>query len=570
MPTGNLLLRRFDGVNLAADQREIADNQFVMTKDAWQPAPGRVALRPNTKMVFSTNIAPDAYWEHVNHALLVPYKDRHGYHWLLRWAETSAAANQYTILDLLPEMIDVSVPVVPTTLITSTAKRRPAVVVWRDDVYVFTGVDEAGYHLTTTVPGTIVVQPLTFAWSGTAGGAIYPTIACMYRDSLALAGMDGSKSRIRWTEVGDPLNLLVGTKAIDIPGEDPIVGLFEIPVIGGSQYVEPYLLVLKRNSIWMIHGSPPTSTANGDLSVTRLGQSEGLVRPETFCYTPFGAIWCSGKNVWIAPHNGAPQRIGDALAPMLKKLSGEAPYAWHAAYFDGHYRLAVPGTDPLAAGYTPTEEWWLDMREFPERATWWGPMMLPSAAMVVQRMSNDTERLLSLFYGGATSAVSDREVSIVEGGSKNEARYMDAHQFQAFDQGYAASRTWPVPELRFKEFDFGDPMLQKLVDAVELHSWSDGANSITIDMYGNGGAVSQSPTPLASSGAGFTLGTSTLGSALTKEFTSEVFYPPSSGRFLAKTWQPVLKSLGDVANETARDFEFSTLGVRVRPIGRRP
>jgi len=67
---------------------------------------------------------------------------------------------------------------------------------------------------------------------------------------------------------------------------------------------------------------------------------------------------------------------------------------------------------------------------------------------------------------------------------------------------------------------------------------------------------------------GIVLGTTLLDATLTKEFQSVVAYPPDGGRFLAKTWQPVIRT--QAAELNAPDVEIAAVGVRIRPIGRRP
>lgn len=560
MPRGHIVLREFRGVNLSVNPRYLPDGDLVKAQDTYQPLPGWLQLRPQTQLITSIN-ATGSYV--VDTMVYMPFDDARRQHHTMLWHEDG---NYARVLELLP---DNTASIFVSTGLWS-GKERPAWFVFNRELYILTGADKPGFIIyadPNSFAGGLLVKDAFTGWSS----QIRPSIAAVYRDQLCVAGLaPPDESLIRLTNplaVANGIDTLLGLdKSISVAASDGdrIVGLYQVPVIGGGSYVEPYLLVFKRRSVWMVQGNLPTQNLEGSATTVPLVRDEGLVSKETICPTPYGTAWCSGENVWVAPHGGVPIPIGADIREHIRRLPGGDRASWFMVYYKGFLRLQIPKVTGLVATATTegeygaqyNEQYWCDMRNFP-KVSWWGPMTIPCAASAVDTVG-DNQRLLMAFsrYRAPNSTV-----YFVEG-EQQTANHTDAHTNL---DGHLA----PTMDIRFKEFDFGDPMLDKLVDALELHVWADRATTLTVQMLGDGGSVVSNPTGPNVSGGGFVLDASLLNTGVFSEgFQSLAVFPPSSGRFIAKTWQPIIQTQSTVS--VAPEMRLAAFGVRTRPIGRRP
>jgi hypothetical protein len=232
------------------------------------------------------------------------------------------------------------------------------------------------------------------------------TVAGTYRGTVMISGFEDDKSLIRWLEVGDPTVLVSAAKGIWVNRHlgDRVTGLFEVMFEGGAGALNSYAVVAKSGSMRMLTGDPPTSATDGTLDASVvISDTEGCISKETIAKTPYGMIWCSGANVWLAPTNGAkPVPIGTAIASMLEQRA-QNPDLWCGVFHQGFYRLSVPtaGGDQsspsstiINPSLTQTEQWWCDLRVFP-KLSWWGPMEMQTDTMVSQKQADGSQRLLS-------------------------------------------------------------------------------------------------------------------------------------------------------------------------------
>lgn len=577
MPAGSVVLRKFLGVDRSKKSRDISDQHLETAKNTVSRLDGsEMKLRPQ----FATPV--DAYVDNFSSispltkmAMLMSFYDQFGGYNLVMWRgqETGSAVVGARITKIGSDPT-IAAPIELAT--TSTWRipilERPSWLTWQNKLYIFTGTHQPAFVVEAISPGNLKTHPLnSIGWTAIPGTTtVYnPRLAIVTRQQFMLAGFDSpNESMVRFTDVNNPALLLPDSKALFVgPGDgDRVVGLTEVPVIGGDKFVEPYQLVFKRRSVWMIQGDPPDAATVGNQVVSRILPREGLCSKETISASPHGVIWCSGKNVYLAASGAQPVPIGDKIAPVLKR----APFYsedWSGVFYDGFYRLTVPNAFNAEAGLDgiqaqsdfDCEQWWCDLREYPEKEpTWWGPMTLPLIHQLVEDVRGVGERLLAV----ARIPLEDMCFISHEIGDNEKSR--DEY----------GQYVWKAPEqeMRFKEFDFGDPMVDKLVQAMELEIRANKAESVRVEMLGHGGAVQQVPsdTSIGGVGFGFTLGTSLVGSGvLTEEFQVVPIFPPDGGRYIAKTWQPVVKSLsnGDLEGQ---DVQLRALGVRVRTIGRRP
>lgn len=577
MPQGHVALRKFKGVRLDVEPRDLEDDELAWSLDTWAPTPGELHLRLNTKQL--DDGVSFRFQTHGNTLVaLFTFTDESGYHRTILW--TSSDEQSAGRGALLTPSLDLASPSSVIDLFEATG--RPQFIPWQRQLFVF-GENE--------VPGAIIFdggnqqnslqfESMQSQW-GTGGSGLAtdlprPSIATVYQGSLLLAGFPGDDANtLRFCEPQNPRQLLVNTKALYIgrADGDRITGLHEVAVEGGSTFVAPYCLIFKRKSVWMMQGAAPSSTSAGTLSVAKVVQNEGCVAKETIAKTPHGIVWCSGENVWIAPSGGSPIKLGTALSEMLRKAPQDSGALWSAAYFNGIYRLNVPLVHTTQTSFTEgsltlvptaTEQWWCDMREFP-KVTWWGPMTIPAAAMHVDVMPDGRERLIGgrVLYPYDASAPADYPRFHLE-----EYDVMTPGRTDFYDSN--ALYSLPLSrEIRLREIDFDDSALTKIIEGVELDVMHlIDAQPWSVTMYVDG--ASSYGTRSGGAGlTGFILDTSTLGplgtTPLSRTFQTLKYRPES--RLLARTVQPVITF---EAVDDSNDSILRSVGIRIRPIGRRP
>ncbi len=601
MPAGAVVLRAFEGVNTSREARDIKDSNFMRATNSYQYKGGLISLRPQTQNLFAgggyrfLNLggpSPDQQ-------IIIPFDDSNGVHHLLFWVDgfdsfigtVGAGAALVEVADpALPSfnaILNYTNPVFP--LSPQRAVDRPSWTLWNRKLYLFHGITAApippsssgplvsqfpisGHVIAPDASGKLVAKNIADNVTSPSwvNNVIYPRLVTIYKNSFALAGFAApNDSLIRWCNVNDPNTLLSDAVSITIAAydNDPIVAMSEFPVVGGAIYAEPYAFVWKRNSVWLIQGNPPVSGATStNLNVSVVVREEGITAKETLAWTPYGQVWASHRNVWIAPFGQTPVRIGDEIRDLFMRAPRDAKYAWHACYFNGFYRLTIPSsslTDEATATQflTPTEQWWCDLRDFP-KVSWWGPMKFPANASAVEKLRDGTLRPVHTFNSyNEPSALNTFKWYAVEG-DVFTANRLDAHT------GILPENA-PQMELWFKEFDFGDPMLDKVLIAIEAHLSVDRNATVTLTLYGDGGQQVTIPGVINPQAQGMVLDTSALDSgSLAHAYQSWAFYPPDGTRFVAKTIQPVLRT---VTTQTAGvEMRFKALGIRMKPIGRRP
>lgn len=559
----DLTFKNFAGVNRALDPNLIDDNQLETAKNVYPHRPGELALRPQSTLINSQGAVPNF----TEDGVVFPFVDQDGLSHMITWmVGTSDKPDGGALYDYTPEFSFGSL------LLTNNSTERPGFVAYNRKLYFFPAADAGGYEI-SFVGGVATVTALTGEWA--ASPSYRGNVSWEYQDSFVVAGYLGSEeSTIRFTNVNEPGTLLTADKS-DFAGRgdgDRIVGGVSVSVKGGADYVEPYSIVWKRHSTWIMRGVPPTSTLAGSISIMNLIEKEGLVAKETVVKTPHGLLWCSGENVWMIPTNASePIPVANELRPFLLTLARGASAAWHAVYFKGFYRLTVPSSEALLVGgsastyrVTPTEQWWLDMREFPKRLAWWGPMTRPCWASAVDYRIDTSPRLVECCT--VNDAVNNVHLFIE--GDTNTVGHDDAYNLYL-------STASPGFEARFKEYDFDDPLSEKLIEKVELSAWADQATSLTVEMIGDGGDIVSivndrtGVATLSTTAPGFVLGTGILGTTrLAKKYDTLAGYPARGGRFRAKTWQPVVRFTPATVT-TGRDIRIRALGAKARSMGRR-
>lgn len=545
------------GVDLSRSPDALEDGFLAWAQNTWQPELTHLALRPQTQRIINAITLPHPVLG------LWAYRDSEGSPRIFL-ARYNSVMGYMNLEEFNSELFMNTVQG-----FQNHSQNRPAVVIWNSKPYIFTGADLPGYTLSLG-GGNAGLNLLTASAFGTGWGSDRPRpkAVWIYRNTFVLGGFDPPEgSTVRNCNVNDPETLVAAAKSFYVgrgDGDEILAGT-EVPVFGGSTYVEPYSLVFKRNSVWMLQGNLPTPGSDGSLNVTPVMRGEGLIAKETLVQTEWGPVWCSGKNVWIAPNGGTPIRLSEKLGKYLSSLSQTATHAWCASYFNGHYRLSVPSPSLCHSEYMPGwEQWWCDLREFP-RVKWWGPMTIPASAMTVDNLGLPQSRWLMLYEN-------ENGIDLVQGDVETQD-YVDAH-------GSLSGQSNPFMSIRTKEFTFGSRILHKLLLAGEASLWADRNGFFELKVIADTETTSALQTPGGTSGqvtytrsgfivnasGGSLIGAGVLGTTAVGAHAHQAIAAyPASGRIRGRRLQLVLNSLS-----SAPYLEVASLGGRFTIVGRRP
>jgi hypothetical protein len=638
MPRGHVQFpesgEEWAGVNLSVHPSKIADNELAWSQDTVEYEPGILRRRQSPlKLASQVTEAQIGNGAGAQDSFLIQYLDEKNRFHLLIFCGTSNVNNQPSLIE-----IDSVTGAYKTTYTIASQDnshnyfpprspfRRPQWRVWRRKLFIFPGVDWPPIVFTGDSMDQGYGAPLPWAASGD-GIAPHPGVGAFHQDVLCSAAFDQQQEEalIRFCVTGTPNNLLADASAVNVGrGDgDQIIGLESTAVLGGAQAIDPYLMVWKQRSTWILQGNLPTTLDVGSVKEVRLMPDEGLVSFDTVAATKYGLVWCSGKSVWLMdPSAQKPVEIGLKIAPVLRTLPRSYNSGWNASYFDGWYRLSVP----LPVDYsefqnysiilhndfthgdtilTPNKDsggnpynfqfcaqFWCDLRRGLDKLKWYGPMMVPFTSQLVKLPGSGQESLISL--GCMWTPL------------QTQLRVYDWTQ----DVGPLDNFGRTVTQLiRFKEFDFGDGKTEKSMDAIEMDIAMDvdpaalgqDPNNpefiknppIQVGFVANQGTVNDTwnapavPSPdtgyLASIQSGqFILDTSQLDKTaeLAGKFFTVVAYP-FNGRHQGRKFQPqiqVVKStypptdVGFLTSEKAvwPSISLASVGMQMQIIGRRP
>ena len=329
---------------------------------------------------------------------------------------------------------------------------------------------------------------------------------------------------------------------------DRVVAFVEMAMSHASVPGQSALLVLKEHSAWLINGEPNSSTDTGDMfgsmTVSRIQLDVGCASAETVKWTPYGLIWASHDEVWLFDIGSLPRPIGHNIRPALTRAPSTDKAQWHAAYFDGVYRLAVhgEGQGPIGKaannqdGLAVSDQWWLDLRSGPpqaaEKAQWWGPMVFPQEAnypMAVEVRPGRAHKLLGLGSDPSDSS----EFTLLE---YDAPITFDSNSLTEDPQPPLA-RNFISTELRSKEYETQDPYTDKTYQKAEVKVFTDVPTRLSIKDQVEGGKRSVTTTKDFAN-TGFISGASVDGDPAYDEYQTIPVFP--ANRLVGKSHQLVI------------------------------
>jgi hypothetical protein len=648
MAVGYTKIKDFKGVNFTDPPTEIADDEFVMARNMWAGKRGYIGPRPVQRIAEKQFNSDTGLFENETKIGWIPWAtgandgafgcglyqfiDANQKHRVVacipfEWPNGAAGAGpvQYDpmMVFLHTAQSGFYFPDADPTVVwrhdatfsnavgryfprLNGAPSRPVSLVFNNELYLFLG------H---TVPGLVLgaadfpdgnmapkFRRLGAAWttgSGATGDNFKFSFGDVYRNVFVLGGLPAPyESVLAFTEPGDTPNTLVEVAkwtGVGFGDGDKLIRVKTAPIVGGSDAVEPYVMAFKSRSVWLVQGFTPSTTDEGNLTMTPIMRREGLVAPHAVCETPYGLVWCSGRNVWLMPPGTEPKSIGDKIKGLLETLPQTPVDAWFMEFRDDVLYLNFPSPRGLVSGneygraasatyartYLPSQQMWCDLRK-PDEPRWWGPQDVRCSHMLSLNFPDGPKQLAGLTpYWEDTASYRVQPFTMAETGIDSQDGATGAvisKGYDLADPGVSTGLTNQVNPpcstyqvLRSREFDFGDDNLEKIIEALELNAWWDiglgayagfsAANDRPFDLawYKNGGqgaagaGEAAASTPSRGTGTfeatdpgalGFTLGFNQLGSGagalkvqLADTFIPITVFPASSSRFIARTFQ---------------------------------
>lgn len=556
MPEGFTKLRGFMGCNFTDPPHLIADNELRLARNCFGKDVGVIGPRQQQQLygsAFTANfltIRDDAL-----DACLFHFLDAQNRPHILMWQPyigSGVVNGQFWLFD---ESLNggtaatVARPDSAIGALVSSIQRplgtpsKPTSLLYNNQLFVFLGHTFPGLILgaddlnVANPSGTPLprFRQLGSTWAafGTNSDAIADQLPFafgeIYKGVFALGGLPAPyESLVFFTQgidsAGLPApafnSLLTSAKsaAAGFGDGDKLLRVQTIPVTGGALAVEQYALMMKQRSIWLMQGDPPTTTDTGTLVVTPLMRREGLISPHAVCKTTDSIVWCSGRNVWMMSPGTQPREIGYKIKGFLATLPQTPTSAWFMEFHDDTLYLNVPSPKGLADGrrvsdgaatqYPQTQQLWCDLRD-PEKPQWWGPEDVRATHMLSLVQSEGVHQLIGVAARGSKVIASLDSTEWVpflmaERGDSKSRDLGDSGVTGGYSGTQVPNSTFQ--DVRFREMDFGDDNLMKIVDGLEVNAtWDIGlgtakgttlASDTPMDarFIGDAGKQTQTPT----------------------------------------------------------------------------
>lgn len=403
----------------------------------------------------------------------------------------------------------------------------PSVIALSGKLYLF-----GGYPC--TVPGKMIARDTftpggltctNFTWDDPSN-TFSPGVAAVYRSRAVYGNLGpGYENYIVFSDRFLPATigvdvLLANGRSVQVGDSDGdrIVALVDVMLTAGGGPNESALLVLKENSAYLVTGEPNETTDStdpfGSLVINHYNFNCGCSSANSVVRTPYGLLWASLDDVWLYNEGQLPRRVGSKIRKALGYSPAAQRYRWHAAYFNGFYRLAVFGQGQIQNDDVPlTDQWWLDLRDGPPQshvdARWWGPQQYNILTGVQGVVTGTTTFAVDTRPGREPALYSCEQVAIftVPPGVPPPAELTTMLGIVSYDTEDGRDRvedatlnpsnfvgTEIESSLTTKMFDMGDPIVDKLFQQIEASVEAMGIVRMYNDVALNGSATSATQT----------------------------------------------------------------------------
>lgn len=484
------------GINLLSDPRNIRDDELVKSGNLVPVRPGTLQTRGAVQALPGT--IDDGFSLSANvplSAMFAPWMDGP----LAVTVRSTSGSTTTTSLALNGEKDGDSGTVMPL----AGNPMRPWMFVFNGSLFCVpaTNVDSPAYYNNYANWSGLNPAWLAFTFSGTGNSLIRPKLGVAYRNRVAWAHFGvGYENTLVFSD-----NFAPGTVGNDVLASngrnvslvaaadgDEIIALVPVMLTSVGTPLESALLVLRRYSSFLIAGEPDQTTGGtSTLAVNRMSVAAGCESPWAVAYTPYGVLWASGDDVWCFSQGQNPRQIGTKIRPALQRTPRVLGYKLSATYHNGFFRLMAFGAnqstlnDDSALG----EQYWLDLRnglpQGPDDARWWGPatftflngdgnasvgtrVFFPDYRPGARPALYGYEPMSGILLGGAAGKVG-RATRAVEYDVDSPVDMPEPTDSSVVGNSQDATIK---PDLITKEYDLGDPMLQKIYDGMEANVWA--------------------------------------------------------------------------------------------------
>jgi hypothetical protein len=526
MPVVARAIQFHRGVNLLKHPSALGDDELVESRNLFPTNAGRLAKRPTAKK----GEAPDSGGGPAFQAIINPFDGSRAAYF------NGGGVHLSGTNDLVFSGADY--------LFAGTMPNEVSFLAWRNKIYCFPGYTQAvsGLIGQPKVP-PVATYPFTssewvnFAFNGTGNAAVCPSLATIYKRRFVFANFGpGYENYILFSDPDDPQT--IGNDALAANGRsfrvapddgDYIVAVLEITQTSVGSPAQSALLVLRRNSAFIVNGEPNLTTDTGDmlasLNVSRINIDIGCAAKETIVRTEHGTFWASDTDVWCFESGQLPRKVGTKISPLFKNTPAQYRYQWHAGYINGVYRLAIgsdgqsfsPRSGTGGSSHPMGEQWWLDVRDGApqdaESARWYGPQ--------VYKLPN----IYTADDGTYCMAVETRPANgkhlYIIWADPSRAQFFLVDEDTSYDAGQAIESS-----LISKEYDFGDPGYTKNFQRSEVVLSADKRTNLKVTAILDRKIVQEIQKQYDP--AGFVLGTDRLDAAAAMNISPQglSFFPP--------------------------------------------
>ncbi len=426
------------GVNLLDDPRKIEDGELVEAKNLVPWEPGILSTRPAGKIERLVDELSGRGYPLTQYVIPFPEFGRdfiYAFRDVVNNVNTTLKTG-YFVPGGSTESQDMG----------AITRIQPAIIGYNNVVYAFGGYPcpTAGYKFQDNGGGSFGFTEFTFG--GTGNADIRPSVVGVYRDRFVYGDLGpGYESSLLMADRFLPASVKNsalaangGTFDVNPNDGDRIVAITEITQTAVGSPTQSACLVLKGRSAFILTGEPAESSGSfsfDDFTVNALSYECGCASAATLCKTPYGWFWAGPDDVWFFATGQVPVRVGTKIRKALERTPAATRYKWHAAYFNGFYRLAIAAEGQGPNDDSPMQEqFWLDLRNGPPAnfrdARWWGPMTYKFVTPGVAPYESPTTILGT--YNMTVAARPDQELGLfglVEGVASGASNYIYSVSF---------------------------------------------------------------------------------------------------------------------------------------------
>ncbi len=539
------------GVNLLQDRMRISDLEVVRAKNVWPSRSGKPGKRYGTEFsALGTTANP------------TPVNMRFSPFGVVDYVSIACTTT------LGSEAMAVDAGYLDGTFVAGLGLNyilghRPMMVPFNNKIWIGATPTSGGYSLVAAYEDPTVAAGYSVAgkaFNGTGNG-LTPRVLGVYRNRMVYADFidsnlgAGQRQTLIFSDRDDPQTIgndAYANRRIRISGMggDRIVAVVEVPSDALGSPTTSSLLILGEYTAFLMAGEPALSTDTGEYigtaAIVQIKYPCGCASPQTIVRTPYGLMWASWDDVWYCQSGSLPVRVGTKIGPALAQTPADKRYLWHAAFFNGAYRLAIGSDGQGMVDFDKCgEQWWLDLRDGPPQghadARWWGPQQYLVSAVV------DTAPTMGTYI----MALDDRPgkdptlygLHAVTGGISVFCNVIKFDAVAGYDNAINESIDDLVDneiaiEILTKEYDFQDGLIDKLYLGTEILLWTGEVCELSVETIVDGGRTS-SIRSIEVDQVGFIGGVDAAGGSqnVSKEHLALAIQPDPATRQVGKTLQ---------------------------------